>query len=133
MVTAPVVPPRVPELLFAGMLMMAELLEVNVVEVVTSVVFSIAVKVTVVFVPWAPMLMGVAGFEVTVRVVELPAVMVIVPVTTVPLEDCAAACTVTAVPGVVTAVAVTRPWVVVLRVTKPVGVAVQVADAVRSL
>lgn len=130
MVTEPVTLPSVPELPDV-MLMMLELLEVNVVELVTLFPFNDAAKCTAVPAGLVARLIGVDGVEVIVRVVEVPVVIVMVPETTVPLEDCAAACTVTAVPGVVTFVAVTRPFA--FTVTKPGGVTLQVAVPLRFL
>ena len=132
MVTVPVVPPRVPELPLA-MLMMFELLEVNTVEPVTFAPFKAAAKLTEDPLPTAAMLIGEVGLEVIVRDDDEPAVIVIVPETTNPLEDASAAWTVTGVPGLVTWVAVTKPAVVVLSDTNPVGVTLQVASPVRFL
>jgi len=131
-VTVPVVPPKVPVLPLV-MLMMLELLEVKVVDPVTLELFKVAAKVIVEFAGVVVRLIGLTGLEVTVSCVEVPAVNVMVPVTTLPLEDSAAACTVTAVPGVVTVVAVASPGEVVLIVMKPVGVTLQVAFPVRFL
>jgi hypothetical protein len=70
------------------MVMMLVLLELNTVALVTSVPFSVAVNVTDVVVE---MLMGEAGLEVIVSWFDGPAVRLIVPETTAPLEDCVAA------------------------------------------
>src|SRR5215468_4999783 len=115
------------------MLMMEVLLEVNVVEPVTSLPFKEDAKLMGVP-PCVVMLTGEDGLEVMVSCVEVPAVSEIVPETTVPWDDCAAACTFTTVPGVVTWVAVARPEL--STVIKPVGELeemVQVAEPVRFL
>lgn len=132
MVTVPVVPPRVPELALA-MLMMFALLEVNTVEPVTFLPFKFAAKLTDEPLPAVAMLIGEAGLEVIERDDDEPAVIVIVPEITSPFEDASAAWTVTAVPGLVTWVAVTKPAFVVLSDTNPVGVTLQVAIPVRFL
>jgi len=129
-VTVPVVPWIVPVLPLV-MLMIAELLDVNVVDPVTSLPFKDAANCTVDPAVLLVRLIGLVGFEVIVRLVEVPAVTVMLPETTVPFVDCAAACTVTAVPGVVTLVAVTRP--AELTVAKPGGVTLQVAFPEKSL
>jgi hypothetical protein len=131
-VTVPVVLPSVPVLPLV-MLMIAELLEENVVDPVTLLLFNVAAKVTVEPAGFVVRLIGLTGLEVTVSCVEVPAVSVIVPETTLPFVDSAAACTVTAVPGVVTVVAVASPGEVVLMVMKPVGLTLQVAFPVRFL
>jgi hypothetical protein len=84
-VTVPVfnIVPVLPE-----MLIVVGSLDVNVVELVTSVPFSVAVNVTDVV---ADMLIGDAGFELTVRVEDCPTVNVIVPETVVPSEETVAA------------------------------------------
>ena len=131
-VTVPVVPPRVP-LEPLTMLMMEELLDENVVELVTLLLFRVAAKVTVEPAGVVARLIGLVGLEVIESWVEVPAVSVIVPETTLPFVDSAAACTVTAVPGLVTVVAVARPGEVVLMVMNPVGLTLQVAFPVRFL
>ena len=128
-VTDPVVPDNVPVLPL--MLRMLVLLDVNVVEPVTLLPLRVAANCTVV--PLTLRLIGDAGLDVRLRVVEVPAVIEMVPETTFPFDACEAACTVTAVPGVVTVVALAKPGVVVLSVTKPVGETVQVAVPVRFL
>jgi hypothetical protein len=88
MVTVPVVPPMVPvPELGLVMLMIAELLEVNVVFAVTLVPFSVAEKVTVDPVGVVVRLIGVEGLDVIVRFEDAPAVIVMLPEITVPLED----------------------------------------------
>jgi hypothetical protein len=109
MVTVPVVPPIVPEVVPDVMLMMAELLDVNVVELVTEFPFNVAVNETGVFIGFVARLIVVPKLEVMVREVDRPTVSVMVPETTDPLEDCAAACTVAVVPEGVTLLAVARP------------------------
>jgi hypothetical protein len=109
MVTVPVVPPIVPEVVPDGMLMMAELLDVNVVELVTGFPFNVAVNETGVFIGFVARLIVVPKLEVMVSEVDWPTVRVMVPETTEPLEDCAAACTVAVVPAGVTFLAVARP------------------------
>jgi len=106
MVTVPAVPPSDPLVLPDGMLMMAKELEVNVVRLVTSLPFNDAANWTV---PVLARLIGLDGVELMVREVDCPSVIVMVPETTIPLEDCAAACTVAVVPAGVTFVAVTTP------------------------
>jgi hypothetical protein len=91
------------------MLMMAKELEVNVVRLVTSLPFNDAANRTVLPVPVLARLIGLDGVELMVREVDCPSVIVMVPETTNPLEDCAAACTVAVVPAGVTLVAVTTP------------------------
>lgn len=109
MVTVPAVPPSDPLVLPDGMLMMAKELEVNVVRLVTSLPFNDAANRTVLPVPVLARLIGLDGVELMVREVDCPSVIVMVPETTNPLEDCAAACTVAVVPAGVTLVAVTTP------------------------
>ena len=131
-VTVPVVPPSVPAVLPDGMVMIVEELEVKVVLLVTSLPFNDAAKRTVLPVPVLPRLIGLAGVEVIVREVDCPSVIVMVPETINPLEDCSAACTVDVVPAGVTFVAVTRPPA--LTVTKSgFVVTLQVACPVRFL
>ena len=91
-VTWPVAPTTIP-LAPLVMLMMLGLLEVNVVEEVLSVPLSVAVKVMVLLAGVVGRLMGLAGLEVRVSAPELdcPSVMLALPETTLPLEDCAAA------------------------------------------
>jgi len=91
MVTVPVVPAMVPLLLPLVMLMMAELLDVNVVELVLSVPFSEAVKLIGVFAGLVVKLIGLAGLLVSVRLVDCPTVMFKLLETTDPFDDCAAA------------------------------------------
>ena len=92
MVTVLVVPPKVP-LLPLVMLMMLELLEVNVVEEVLSVPLSVAVKVMVLPAGVWARLMVVPRLEVRLSPFEAdcPSVILVLPDTTEPLEDCAAA------------------------------------------
>ena len=92
-VTVPVVPAIVPVEPLV-ILMMLELLDVNVVEEVTSLPFSEAEKVIAVPLGSVARLMVVPKLELMVSVVAFPTVSVIVPETTDPLDDCAAACTV---------------------------------------
>src|SRR5690348_12187396 len=106
MVTVPAVPPSDPLVLPDGMLMMAKELEVKVVRLVTSLPFNDAANWTV---PVLARLIGLDGVELMVREVDCPSVIVMVPETTNPLEDCAAACAVAVVPAGVTFVAVTTP------------------------
>jgi hypothetical protein len=89
-VTVPVVPPTVP-LLPLEMVIMLELLEVNVVELVLSVPFSVAVKVMAVPVGLVARLMVVPKLEVRLSEVDCPTVRLMDPETTEPLEDWAAA------------------------------------------
>ena len=131
-VTLPVVPASVP-LEPLTMLMIDELLDENVVEPVTLLLFRVAAKVTVEPAGVVARLIVPEGLAVIESCVEVPAVSVIVPETTLPFEDSVAACTVTAVPGLVTAVAVASPGEVVLMVIKPVGLTLQVACPVRFL
>ena len=131
MVTVPVVPAMVPLLLPLVMLMMAELLDVNVVELVLSVPFSEAVKLIGVLAGLVVKLIGLAGLLVRVRLVDWPTVIFRVPETTVPLEDCAAAWTVAEDPAGVTAKAFTSPAVTLTRL-EPL-VTLQVAVPVRFL
>jgi hypothetical protein len=109
-VVVPVCPTTVP-LLPLVMLMTLELLEVNVVEPVLSVPLSVAVKLMVVFAGLVARLIGLAGLDVIVSEVEVdcPNVMVVLPETTEPSEDCAAAWTVAVVPAGETFKAVTSP------------------------
>jgi len=68
------------------------LLEVNVVEFVTSVPFRVALKVTVAPAPPAPdKLIVDPRLELIVRVEDCPTVSVMVPDTTLPFDDWAAA------------------------------------------
>jgi hypothetical protein len=91
-VALPVAPTTVPVAPLV-MLMTLGLLEVKVVEAVLSVPLSVAVKVIVLLAPEVARLMGLAGLEVIVSAPELdcPSVMLALPETTLPLEDCAAA------------------------------------------
>lgn len=131
MVTVPVVPPSVP-LPVLEMLMIAVLLEVNVVDVVLSVPFSVAVMVIAVPDGLVKRLTVVPKLEFKVSVVDCPTVMLMVPETTVPLVDCAAACTVAVVPAGTTLRAVTSP--AALTLTKlGFEVTLQVAVPVRFL
>jgi hypothetical protein len=84
-VTVPVfnIVPVLPEIL-----MMVGSLDVNVVELVTSVPFKVAVNVTDVFVA---ILIGDAGFELMVSVEDCPTVSVMVPETVDPSDDTVAA------------------------------------------
>ena len=132
MVTVPLVPPSVPAVLPDGMLMMVDELEVNVVRLVTSVPFNDAANWTVLPVPAVARLIGLDGVEFMTREVDCPSAIEMVPETTNPLEDCAAACTVDVVPAGVTFVAVTRP--AGLTVTKSgFAVTLQTACPVRFL
>jgi len=133
MVTVPVVPPIVPVEPLV-MLMMLELLDVNVVDPVVSVPFSVDVKVIWVFAGLVAKLMVVPKLEVMVSVVDLPTVSVTDPETTDPLVDCAAACTVdeTVLPEVGIFNAVAKPPE--LTFTKSgLEVTLHVADPVRFL
>jgi hypothetical protein len=133
MVTVPVVPPTVP-LAPLEMLMMLELLEVKVVELVTSFPFKVAVNVMAVVAGFVARLIVVPKLDVMVSVVDCPTVIVVVPDTTDPFEDCAAACTVadTVLPVPGTFRAVTRPAAFTL--TKSgLEVTLQVAVPVRFL
>jgi len=113
-------------------LMIAELLEVKLVEAVLSVPFSDAVKLIAVPVGLVVRLMVVPKLEFSVSVVDWPTVRLMVPETTDPLVDCFAACTVATVPAGDTRRAVASPEEFTLTKLELV-VTLQVADPVSFL